>query len=744
MTQNEIDRLYGRISALLDEKRYREAMLQCYYLIQQNADATLQERLENQENIYRNLLHYRLEGVQDPQQESILQRLQGDVLLIADYAYLHWCQGFSSRWTYAQWRYRRMNPQGRRSLNDIVKTIADSLDELPLLDPQKNPQTKPRRRQLMRQISDAETAFFYDILLSEPWHSADLESHRKCFGALTTNGRAIAVSALLLSLQALFDKYKLSFLMELCQYPQDIVAMRSLAALLLILLQHHRRVQANPALAAQLSLLLGQDQMPARVAEVCVQLIRAKYNDQLLNRMEKELLPGMNKLGDSLKDKMSRQQSLNLDADDLNEILADEDFNESMHEISDLQSDGEDVYMTTFSHLKTYAFFNELAHWFAPFWLEHPDLVTDIDDTATDTLRHMQQLADTMLLCDSDKYSFCINLFRVPAEYRLPMLTNLNADSEQFKEILEMERNGNKHLAKEYLSNLYIQDLYRFYKLFPSKNDFYNPFDAEMDFFSVSGLDEVLAGEASQNKIASMLLNRQQFAAAGQVYDRLLHASARNVDYRSSLAWCLEKQGQYAAAGAHYEQLVAQGDNTEWALRRLAHCYKQQGNYGKALGIYQQLVAQHTDNQQYLLSLAHCQLQLDNYDAALNTYYKMDFLFGESSKTWRPLAWCLLMKGQYQQSEKIYEKLLADKPDYADYLSYGHLQAAQGKYRLAVDAYEKSYITSGLSLQEFYKNFEKDLQQMPVLGLDATQLALLADALRYRLEDSPYKAEQHE
>lgn len=736
MNQKEITSLYGHIFSLLAENRFREAYSQIAYLIQQNAEASLFDQLNTQESTYRSLLYYGMKGVQDPQQENILKRMRLALFAITDKAYRDWNSAYSSRWYYAQWRLRKMNGQYIPNLQALARVLRDSREELPLLDASKNDfATAPRRLQLRQQIAGAEADYFQAILFSEPWQSADAENYRDFFSEMTPAGQAMAVSALLLSLQELFDEHKLHFLMELCLYPDAQVSMRALTAMLILLLQHDARMAYYPSLKAQWSLILDRPEMPSRLTVIYAQLLRAKFNDLITKKMQDELLPEMNKLSESLQDKFEGKESLTIDKEDLNELLSDGAMNDAMQEFSELQTQGEDVYMSTFSQMKHYPFFKDIYHWFVPFYLEHPVMTEIFGKDAAQGLGLLKVVTGSMFLCDSDKYSFCLNMTQVPEQYRASMINNMGADSEQFKEMMEMEQNGNKQLKMESISNLYIQDLYRFYRLFPSHRDFNDPFQTALDFFSVESLKTVFMEENHLKKLAAMYLKKQQYASASFLYEQLLLQNPDNYDYLRSLAYTCEKRKLYNIASEHYAKAnMVRGDQV-WVLKRWAYCCKQVDDYAQALSLYQRLAALQAENASHVMNQAHCLLKMKDYDAALNVYYKVDFLFGESPKTWRPLAWCLLMKGQYEQSSAYYDKILAAQPDMEDYLCYGHLQVARADYRAAVDAYEQAYKLSALSMKDFYQRFDEDWKELSIFGLDNTQLALLSDALRYRLEE---------
>ncbi len=736
MNQTDITALYHKIFALIKENRFREAYSQLFYLIQQNSLGALFDELNTQETTYRYLLHYSLEGVQDQQQEQVLYNMRREMMHIADKAYRGWQQAYSPRWYYSQMRYRQMNGDVLPSLPELKRLMRDCQDEMPLLEVSKNNfVTTPRRQELQKIQASCEAVFFQCVLFSDFWKESDKDVYRDVFVQMSLPGRAMAVSAFLLSLQELFDEHKFSFLMELCQDGEMQVRMRALTALLILLLQHDERLSYYPALKAQLSLVLDNPNIVSTMPVIYAQLLREKFNYLITKKMQDELLPEMNKLSESLQDKLEGQEKISIDKEDLNELFSDSGMSDAMQEFSDLQMQGEDVYMSTFSQMKFYPFFKDIYHWFVPFYLEHPQMTKIFGKDTAKGLGLLKVVTSSMFLCDSDKYSFCLNMTQVPEQYRASMISNMGADSEQFKEMMDMEQNGSQQLKAESVSNLYIQDIYRFYQLFPSHRDFYNIFQTPMDVFSVQSLKPIFMEEDNLKKLAALLLKKQQYEAASRLYGHLLSESPDSYEYLRSLAYCHEKQQHFNQAIDAYRKADLVRGDVPWLLKRLAYCCKQVDDYTQALACYQRLSALEPDKQSHLMHLANCHLQMKDYDAALNAYYKIDFLFGESSKTWRPLAWCSLRKGQYEQAGKYYDKILQDNPDMNDYLCYGHLFVAQAQYAKAIDAYEQAYKVSALSLKDFYSRFDKDWRELSIFGLDKKQMALLSDALKYRIEE---------
>lgn len=84
-------------------------------------------------------------------------------------------------------------------------------------------------------------------------------------------------------------------------------------------------------------------------------------------------------------------------------------------------------------------------------------------------------ISASALLCNSDKYSFCLSLAQVPESQRDLMMGQFSAENAAVQE-MEKEELMKKEISRENISNRYIQDLYRFFKLYIRRTEFTDPF----------------------------------------------------------------------------------------------------------------------------------------------------------------------------------------------------------------------------------------------------------------------------
>ena len=734
MTVTEINSLYARIFRYLYEMRIKDAITDLGYLIQQNGFGPAYDELVQQETTYRFLLRYRLEGVEDKEREIVLLKLKRTLCELADSAYRQWLAVNSGQWYYSRLRAAR----AAKNLQELMQELGelDSDYTLTLLK-QDEVQRKAEILQLNSQREQLVGMLFQNILLSDSWSDQELKLIQEAFTHLLyPHERALLVSALLLSLQFLFDEKKFLFLLDLCEQEDVEVNRRALTVVMLLFDMYDQRMQWYPAISSRLAALLEDEARQTALLSVFIQLARTKDVETISRRMREEFLPEMNKLGSSIQQKLTESQEFGEELNpDWKELFEDASLSEKMQEFSEMQTEGVDVYMSTFSNLKFYPFFKEIHNWFLPFYSEHSQVAELFKQDSLQGVNVTKLVTSSDFLCSSDKYSFCFNLAQVPESYRSQMAANFGSETEAYKEMQKMEQSGNQRLKTESVSNRYIQDLYRFYKLFSHKKDFRDIFAGSLDFYAVSGISPYLEQEEIMLKIALVYFKTKHYAQALKLFDRLLELKAVDADLYRKKAYCHQQLQEYATAlQAYLKADLLQADNL-WTLKRIAACYRQLKNNEEALVYYRR--AEKLDPENYVLSMniGHCLMDLQRYNEALKSYYKAEFISGESPRTWRPLVWCALLCKKYDQADKYIQKLLAHKPLMVDFLNAGHLEWLQGSALKAIQMYKKGIRLTHTAQSEFFELFEKDLPVLLEQGINRADIPVVRDGLLYQLEE---------
>jgi tetratricopeptide (TPR) repeat protein len=347
----------------------------------------------------------------------------------------------------------------------------------------------------------------------------------------------------------------------------------------------------------------------------------------------------------------------------------------------------------------------------------------------------MEALDRAPVLCNSDKYSFCFSIQSLPKENREFMIQGIHAEMDQLKELEEDEELTQPGRKAEFISNQYIQDLYRFYKLFPRKTDFEDIFNWRFDFYNKIALGDILREDVKVlRNIAEYYFAKNHFEEATEVFGYLLEQE-KNGELYQKIAYCYQKLGDFEKALDGYLKAELYDINRLWNLKKIALCYRNLKHPDKALEYYKAAEKIDSESLNTQLNIGHCLLELSEYDEALKCYFKVEYLAPGNKKVWRPIAWCSFLTGKKEQAEKYFQQLVEDEPGKHDYMNMGHVQWSLGNRKSALDYYKKSISKDGFSEAEFLNVFEEDLPYLLSQGIESEDVPIMLDQLRYSLEE---------
>ena len=135
------------------------------------------------------------------------------------------------------------------------------------------------------------------------------------------------------------------------------------------------------------------------------------------------------------------------------------------------------------------------------------------------------------------------------------------------------------------------------------------------------------------------------------------------------------------------------------------------------------------------VSIGHCLLEMKEFDEALKYYFKVEYLDPKNKKVWRPIVWCAFTLGKFEQAEKYCLKLIEDVPTQNDYLNMGHITWSKGDRQEALEWYQKCITQPSYSLEKFLEAFENDKETLIKHNIDANDIPIMLDQLRYYLEN---------
>ncbi|MCE5174525.1 MAG: tetratricopeptide repeat protein [Bacteroidales bacterium] len=739
MTVPEVSKLYERIIYQILHLNLREAFSNLGYLIQLNGFGLAYDQLTEMETNYRYMLKYRLEGYPDPEREKVSLNLQKKAMELTDESFHLWMTKNSSDFYYDRIRIDRVS--GGESLPQLLQDIRQSGEKQMMIELVEDAESKTvQMLQVARFRERATVGIFYKVWISTCWKRSDFAVMDELFkdSALFDYEKSLIVSAILLSLQKRMDHEKMILLIDLCFHEQPEISQRALVVLVLSLYQYDERLTFYPEIIQRLAVAMENQKFQESMVRVFYQLIRSKDTENVTKRMQEEILPEMTKFGSTIQDKMRNGEGDD-QSDEFNpdwkHMMENTEFSVKMQEFSDMQLEGIDVYMSTFSGQKNFSFFQEMANWFLPFYPSHSSLSDLFETNRLEGTSVLDAVLKSDYLCSSDKYSFCFNILQIPASYRSAMSAQLGADSEAYEEIKKTEMGLNSQFKLEQASNRYIQDLYRFFNLFNRKHDFINVFSLPLDLHNTKSLGVYLKSENALRRIGLLYFKNKNFNQALAVLDLLLAIHPTDAELHQKRGYCLQQLNQKSLALDAYLQADLIQPDSLWTLKRIAASYRHLKNPAKALEYYKRAESLDPDNIILTLNIGHCLVELEDFAEALNYYFKAELLSEGSPKTWRPIAWCSFICKKYDQAGKYYEKILQNNPQINDYLNAGHLEWCKGFPKQAMALYKRGIHATQTLVPDFLELFRKDADELVRQGIHPDDIASVRDELLYELEE---------
>lgn len=735
MTEQEIKNRYTEICNNLAARRLKPAFDLLEKLISENGLGVYNDEYHNLEETYHFMLKYTVEGIQDPERQKVYRKLIVSVFELTDLVNEALRMKFSPSVEYETKRNFKDTfiPDFTNYLVELENFYMQDetpSDEAASLEAAQNHQQKVRR-------------LFYHVWFRDKLTSEEEEALRTFLMSpvVLVAYKSFVVTSLTLSLQRFFDKEKFTLLFDAYDLEEAEIAQRALVGLLINFYKYDERMPFYPAVTGRLKILNENPEFKRNLERIIVQFIRSKETEKLQQRIRDEILPEMIKISPNLKDKINldslMEEGLSEDRNpDWEEIFKDSpELMDKMEEFSELQMEGADVFMGSFAMLKSFPFYAEMGNWFMPFFPENPEISKALDVSDEINIQLMEAIGRAPILCNSDKYSFCFSIQSLPNENREFMTQGIKAEMDQLKELEHDEELTQPGRMAEFISNQYIQDLYRFYKLFPRRGDFEDIFNWRFDFHNKIALGDILKEDPKVLKnIAEYYFAKNHFQQASEIFEHLLEQKKTGELYQK-VAFCYQKTGDFEKALEGYLKADLYDINKLWNLKKIALCYRNLKQPAKALEYYQAAEKMDPESLNNLLNIGHCFLELDEFDEALKCYFKVEYLAPGNRKVWRPIAWCSFLTGKKEQAEKYFLKLVEDDPNKHDFMNMGHVQWSLGSRKEALDYYQKSISKDGFSEAEFLEVFEEDLFHLLDQGVDKDDVPIMLDQLRYFLED---------
>lgn len=740
MGEKDIYDIQKKVASLLEQQRLQEALNQMEKSLEGFANWELQTQYDEITTAYRYMLEYLSKGINDAERNKLHRDLIGRTFLLNDSVTVSLLKELSNRFYYVT--LRRKN--GNESVAPLMQELEEDAENKAMSELlQTEDKDKVVTTKLLEAHEEHLSALFYTLWTQGLWNAGERNDVKQLLQSLLipANDLALAVSAVTLSLSELFDPQKVLFLCDAYESKETIISQRALVGLFLACYNYDKRIPYYPELHACLQILCDDDVFVNRLLNVQIQFLRSRETQKINRKMQEEIIPAMMKNPAIRNQKMGLDFEKEMQEEDINpdwEEWADKaGIKDKLIEMTELQMEGADVYMTTFSQLKGFSFFQQLPNWFRQFEVQQPDIQKVLPTKELEKSFIIKAIANSSFFCNSDKYSFFLAMQQIPEEQRNAFVHQIEEQNDAQKESSEgMNEKLSEEKKAEMLSNQYIQDLYRFFKLYPRRYEFLDPFQSTLNLQTCNTLATAIQRPTVTRTIAEYFLKKGYYEEAYESFSRLTALNDENylpnAELYQKAGYCLQKMGLLEMALEDYQKADILKPDSLWNLRHLAQCCRLLKKNEEALTCYLQAESIEPENLSLLLQTGECMVQLRQYDEAFARFFKVEYLDSKSSKAWRAIGWCSFVTGKLKQAQKYYLKLLnRPKPLMVDYLNAGHVAWASGENAMAVEYYYKA-----LSLckqnKDFFEQFYNDKEDLLAQGIDENDIPLMRDAILYR------------
>ena len=668
----------------------------------------LSEGVEQIADTYKAMLQFMANGVEDPNAKQMQAQL--------------WTQALTLQQRVLRLKRLKESPSSKYS---TMQREVQKLDMSSLLTRLELNDDAEREEEDIVQL-------FKWTLTSDQWKTGDYELMMQLLTSpdVSDKAKAVMITAAGLASLDFLDERKIMLLLDAYLIENKEVSQRALVCLILILRKNQTVIRMYPEIMSRIDIFCGDEGFVHDCYTILMQLQMSSLTDKVASKIREDIMPSIVKGSTQLKKQMGLLE--------INEKMTENGENpewlkhneeddskaeEKMREMTDMQLNGEDVYMATFAMLKGYRFFNEMAHWFYPFTTDDPALNNMKELMGSDNGRFIKALLNNSPFCNSDKFSLCLLTnslglggFGAIAQQMEAQM----ADMEEEEKAAILDEKTNRQHKASHFSRSFIFDLYRFYYIYGYRNEFYNPFvDAQQNLFSPLEI-EPLRNLTHNSRLlldhAELLMRKEYYGMALNefvIYSKQEEATA---ELYQKIGFCQQKLEHWEAAKQNYIMADSIKPNSKWTLSHLGKVAKMSADYKMSMDAYQQLCDIDEENTHYLQRLAEAQEKMHLLTDAISTLYKANYLSPNSEKIRRQLALCLM-----QNKEE--EKALTFMDDAID---KGVAYMAMGKN---ADAYANLKIACQQAKDR--KDFAQQLEQAAQPYYDAGMLTEQQTELLY-------------
>lgn len=728
MTHKELVDISDRIFKLATDERMAEALAALRQLVLQCGHIEYENRLDNNRDTYRNMLKYSFEKGDDPEKKKVYNRLVKSVLELSD----------DVRETLLEKEnmipYYRRKASARAGFEEVSEwvEIQITLGDAGLI------QEAKEQTQTEGYCKTVDCLFTY-FWLNDELKERDISLLNKILGTTSFSWyyTSVLISALTFALLRKFDSKKFLALFDFYRTQEEKIRLRALTGLLINFYFHDERVLLYPELTDRLKLYEGDEKWNKTSEAIIIQLLRAKDTEKVAEKIKTEIIPEIWKMKSKFEDKINIDDLLKDGLPEDKNPEWERFFNETpdlykkFEEFSTMQSEGADVFMTAFSMLKNFSFFNDMSNWFIPFYKENPYFLEKFAALGEkfDSEKFLEGLESSGFLCNSDKYSFCLNVTNLPEMQRNMMIEMFNMEIQAMNEMAADDKILRKDVINRSEIVKYVQDLYRFFKLHPLHRDFKDIFRADFDFHNKQLFPLLVDEKEIIRNMAEFFFSKNHFGQALEIFVSL-EENDEGFEMLEKMAYSYQSLGDYQKAIQYYKKAEIVSKPGTWLYNKIAFCNRKLKNFEEALHYYEESEKLDPESLYIQTSIGQVYMEMSDFEKALKYFFKVEYLAPDNLKVHRPIAWCSFVLAKIDTAEKYFRKIVEKEANKYDYMNLGHVMWVRGDKANAIVNYQRSYKLSGSDHEWFLKTMKDDSGYLREFGIPQFDISLMADYIR--------------
>ena len=721
------------IIKLLDQYRLKEALSQMTGYATHTSDWQLKNELEALQTSYDLMLQYTSKGMKDPNKVEIYHKMLRTAYELADRIHIavQATQNYGAYYDTMR-TFVQSPPHSYAELQMQLEAYTEDMATAPLIyttEAKRNEEMDAMRKRHETAVDE----LFEKIWVSTRWSESEYAEAQTLFNSLLiqVNDLSIMVSAVTMSLLQIFDIRKFMFLLNAYTHQDTMLNQRAIAGIALTCYYYEKRILQYPEAVSRINELNENAEFIKNLHHIQIQLLQSSRETRKIDKkMREEIIPEMMKNVTIMRN-MKYGFEENIDEDDRNpdweKAFEESGLGDKIREMNELQLEGADVYMSTFAQLKSYPFFQNPHNWFYPFDMQHSSIIREFGLKPTGENAVLSLILQSGFFCNSDKYSLCFTMAHIPQAQRNMMLSQMT--SQDLNELLDESKSSSLRqyaLRPDVISNQYIHDLYRFFKLSQRRHEYRDIFKEEIALHRIPALKDILCKPELLATIADFHFRKEHPAEALSIYKEITDMNHADAEIFQKTGYCLQKEKRYKEAIEAYRKADVLNPDHVWTIRHLATCHRQLRDFATALEYYRKAEAMQPENRNLPFLIGSCLAEQERYEEALQCFFKLDFMENDCIKAWRAIGWGSFVSGKIEQAMRYYNKILALKPLSTDYLNAGHAALLLGNMEKAAELYGKATSESG-NRETFLEMFDKDKEMLIKLGVDENDIPLIRD-----------------